>query len=372
MISEHYDRDKVYVCADGFGFGLCRKIREQHSRSQGCGCGCRRACVKASVRALMCYCACFLESIALLLVLCAWVRTAAGFCASGSGLIQEWTSRRSSHRLEHPLPESPKGTDLCELVGADAKFYHCAQCGKLRVMMAVAICCSSCNGLGAGELAPQPLGFLRYLSATTMLYLPFLWFNHPAVHNSQQGRGPCCQTCTTKSYLPQFAMIYLISGDDYGASSPVLLIPATKNTVPVIILSAYHNEESIVEGLNAGANDYVSKPFRRQELLARMRMHLRHGGPGGKGSVADKEREEAEGKMLAAEGDAKSQHRGNQEDVQEASLALVQLRRVASMSPQNLYLGVEVEVMRGRCVCGGVWVWVYVWVGGCARVGGWV
>lgn len=41
------------------------------------------------------------------------------------------------------------------------------------------------------------------------------------------------------------------------------------------MLSARHNEKSIVEGLQCGANDYVTKPFRRGELLARIRMALR-------------------------------------------------------------------------------------------------
>lgn len=35
-----------------------------------------------------------------------------------------------------------------------------------------------------------------------------------------------------------------------------------KAALPIIMLSARHNESAIVEGLNAGANDYVTKPFR--------------------------------------------------------------------------------------------------------------
>lgn len=48
----------------------------------------------------------------------------------------------------------------------------------------------------------------------------------------------------------------------------------TKSQVPIIMLSARHNEKATIEGLNCGANDYVTKPFRRGELLARIRMHL--------------------------------------------------------------------------------------------------
>jgi PAS domain S-box-containing protein len=45
-------------------------------------------------------------------------------------------------------------------------------------------------------------------------------------------------------------------------------------TVPVILLSARAGEESRVEGLDAGAEDYLIKPFSAQELLARVRSHL--------------------------------------------------------------------------------------------------
>jgi two-component system KDP operon response regulator KdpE len=44
---------------------------------------------------------------------------------------------------------------------------------------------------------------------------------------------------------------------------------------PVIILSVQSKEEDIVEALDNGANDYLVKPFRTGELLARIRMALR-------------------------------------------------------------------------------------------------
>ena len=46
-------------------------------------------------------------------------------------------------------------------------------------------------------------------------------------------------------------------------------------THPVIILSVQHDEENIVMALDNGANDYLGKPFRTGELLARMRSALR-------------------------------------------------------------------------------------------------
>jgi two-component system KDP operon response regulator KdpE len=48
------------------------------------------------------------------------------------------------------------------------------------------------------------------------------------------------------------------------------------STVPVIILSARSGEEEIVRCLDAGADDYLVKPFRTAELVARVRAALRH------------------------------------------------------------------------------------------------
>ena len=46
-------------------------------------------------------------------------------------------------------------------------------------------------------------------------------------------------------------------------------------TVPVIVLTARDNEVDVVLGLEAGAIDYIVKPFRLAELLARIDAHLR-------------------------------------------------------------------------------------------------
>lgn len=46
---------------------------------------------------------------------------------------------------------------------------------------------------------------------------------------------------------------------------------------PIIILSVRNSEEDIVHALDKGANDYLTKPFRTGELLARIRASLRQG-----------------------------------------------------------------------------------------------
>ena len=44
---------------------------------------------------------------------------------------------------------------------------------------------------------------------------------------------------------------------------------------PIIILSVRNSEEDIIKALDTGANDYLTKPFRTGELLARIRTALR-------------------------------------------------------------------------------------------------
>ena len=51
-----------------------------------------------------------------------------------------------------------------------------------------------------------------------------------------------------------------------------------RSSVPVIMLTARTEGADRVEGLNAGADDYVPKPFEPEELLARMRAVLRRAG----------------------------------------------------------------------------------------------
>jgi DNA-binding response OmpR family regulator len=45
--------------------------------------------------------------------------------------------------------------------------------------------------------------------------------------------------------------------------------------MPVIMLTGADAEQDVVKGLDAGANDYIAKPFRLNELLARVRAQLR-------------------------------------------------------------------------------------------------
>ncbi len=60
---------------------------------------------------------------------------------------------------------------------------------------------------------------------------------------------------------------------------------ARRNSVPVLMLTARTEVDSRVAGLDAGADDYLAKPFALAELLARLRALLRRAANGDDGSV---------------------------------------------------------------------------------------
>jgi len=63
-----------------------------------------------------------------------------------------------------------------------------------------------------------------------------------------------------------------------GDGQDLVLAIRKRHTLPILIISARHQEAEKVKLLDAGADDYVTKPFSVGELLARMRVALRHRG----------------------------------------------------------------------------------------------
>jgi two-component system response regulator MprA len=59
----------------------------------------------------------------------------------------------------------------------------------------------------------------------------------------------------------------------------------TEGDVPILILTARDALDARVEGLDSGADDYLVKPFEREELLARLRALLRRRPPRGSASL---------------------------------------------------------------------------------------
>lgn len=58
------------------------------------------------------------------------------------------------------------------------------------------------------------------------------------------------------------------------------------STTPIIIITAKAEEENIIEGLNAGADDYLTKPFSVSEMLARANAQLRRQAMGARQSAS--------------------------------------------------------------------------------------
>lgn len=82
------------------------------------------------------------------------------------------------------------------------------------------------------------------------------------------------------------ALCYLESGNYDGAILDIMMpkldgmsvlrrIRSEGNSIPVLILTAKSDIDDRVEGLDAGADDYLTKPFAMKELLARVRAMLR-------------------------------------------------------------------------------------------------
>ena len=66
----------------------------------------------------------------------------------------------------------------------------------------------------------------------------------------------------------------------------VLRAIRSRSSVPVVVLSARQQSDDKVEALDEGADDYVTKPFGMDELMARVRAALRRGGADGFDEVA--------------------------------------------------------------------------------------
>ena len=89
------------------------------------------------------------------------------------------------------------------------------------------------------------------------------------------------QTCIAER-LPDLVlldwMLPGISGIDYARR---LKKDDLTRELPIIMLTARAEEEDTVQGLESGADDYMTKPFSPRELVARILAVLRRGGPAG-------------------------------------------------------------------------------------------
>jgi DNA-binding response OmpR family regulator len=100
---------------------------------------------------------------------------------------------------------------------------------------------------------------------------------YDVVHLARGGPAPAAAT-------PDIELVILDLGlPDVDGLDVCRKLRAARPDLPVLILTARDQELDVVAGLDAGADDYVVKPFRLSELLARVRAHLR------RGAAADRE-----------------------------------------------------------------------------------
>lgn len=85
-----------------------------------------------------------------------------------------------------------------------------------------------------------------------------------------------------------------------------------RHDTPVIILTALDGEDTVIEGLSCGADDYVTKPFRAGELLARIEANLRRSQTMGTIVSGHIEYRLSDGKLFVA-GEERTLRRGERE-----------------------------------------------------------
>ena len=87
--------------------------------------------------------------------------------------------------------------------------------------------------------------------------------------------------CVLEDYIPDLILldIMLPGNDGFTILSRLKSVKLTSH-IPVIMVSAKHDEVMKVKGLNMGADDYIAKPFGVMELIARIKANLRKNSTG--------------------------------------------------------------------------------------------
>jgi len=102
-------------------------------------------------------------------------------------------------------------------------------------------------------------------------------------------RGFCCAAdfyAAMERERPELVLLdIMLPGEDGMSILRRLRAEASLAAIPVIMLTAKGSEYDTVQGLDTGADDYISKPFGMAELAARVRARLRRTQPREQGHV---------------------------------------------------------------------------------------
>lgn len=90
-------------------------------------------------------------------------------------------------------------------------------------------------------------------------------------HNGQEAKNFIEQNAPPRLALLDIMMPYI---DGYQLVSLIRSKPDWEN-IPVVMLSSKTQEKDIVRALEAGANDYIAKPFQPGELVTRVKMLMK-------------------------------------------------------------------------------------------------
>ncbi len=78
--------------------------------------------------------------------------------------------------------------------------------------------------------------------------------------------------------IPYLAVILDLGLPDRDGMTVLSFMRGRGLTIPVLVLTSRDGKQAVVEGLNQGADDYLTKPFDMDELIARIRVLLRRPG----------------------------------------------------------------------------------------------
>lgn len=81
----------------------------------------------------------------------------------------------------------------------------------------------------------------------------------------------CKQAALQQLHQQAFDLLLLDVGLPDGSGYDICTYAKSRQDVPVLFLTALDDEGNVVMGLDMGGDDYITKPFRINELLSRMR-----------------------------------------------------------------------------------------------------
>lgn len=107
-----------------------------------------------------------------------------------------------------------------------------------------------------------------------------------SAHDYVVEAAPTARHALAKASGMSFDLIILDLGlPDLDGLELLRQLRALDPTVPILVLSAWQEIDTRVSALDLGADDFIPKPFSMQELLARVRVALRHADHAGRASL---------------------------------------------------------------------------------------